>query len=127
MKEFKHITKSESIEFCGASCDLESGNYLIRKRTQKRLNAIQKILEAERAENPTDRQKEILEWHKVCSDYFYAKKNGYIDDDGKFFDIKWNATKNNVVEKIAICVFVLIMLSIIGYAAFQLFITLLFL
>ena len=46
MKEFKHITKSESIEFCGASCDLESGNYLIRKRTQERLNTIQEILEA---------------------------------------------------------------------------------
>lgn len=91
MKEFKHITKSESIEFCGASCDLESGNYLIRKRTQERLNAIQKILEAERAENPTDRQKEILEWHKVCSDYFYAKKNGYLDVEDHVINIKWKA------------------------------------
>ena len=88
MKEFKHITKSESIELCGASCDLESGNYLIRKRTQERLNTIQEILEAERAENQTDRQKEILEWQKVCTDYFYAKKNGYLDVDDHIIDIK---------------------------------------
>ena len=73
MKEFKHITKSESIELCDASCDLESGNYLIRERTQERLNTI----------------KEILEWHKVCSDYFYAKKNGYLDVEGNVVDIKW--------------------------------------
>lgn len=91
MKEFKHITKSESIELCGASCDLESGNYLIRKRTQERLNTIQEILEAERAENPTDRQKEILEWYKVCSDYFYAKKNGYLDVEDNVINIKWKA------------------------------------
>ena len=89
MKEFKHITKSESIELCDASCDLESGNYLIRERTQERLNTIKEILEAERTENPTDRQKEILEWYKVCSDYFYAKKNGYLDVEGNVVDIKW--------------------------------------
>ena len=89
MKEFKHITKSESIELCGASCDLESGNYLIRKRTQERLNAIHEILEAESAENPTDRQQEIMEWQKVCTDYFYAKKNGYLDVDDHIIDIKW--------------------------------------
>ena len=89
MKEFKHITKSESIELCGAFCDLESGNYLIRKRTQERLNTIQEILEAERTENPNDKQKEILEWQKVCTDYFYAKKNGYLDVEGHVIDIKW--------------------------------------
>ena len=89
MKKFKHITKSESIELCGASCDLESGNYLIRERTQERLNAIHEILEAERDENPTDRQKEILEWQKVCTDYFHAKKNGYIDVEDHIIDIKW--------------------------------------
>ena len=89
MKEFKHITKSESIELCGASCDLESGNYLIRERNQERLNTIQEILEAERAENPTDKQKEILEWQKVCTDYFYAKKNGYLDVEDHIIDINW--------------------------------------
>ena len=89
MKKFKHITKSESIELCGASCDLESGNYLLRKRTQERLNAIHEILEAESAENPTDTQKEIMEWQKVCTDYFYAKKNGYLDVEDHIIDINW--------------------------------------
>ena len=48
-----------------------------------------KILEYRKAYNIDERQKEIVEWHKVCSDYYYAKKKGYIDDDGKFFEIKW--------------------------------------
>lgn len=41
-------------------------------------------------------------------------------------EFKHITTKNNVVEKIAICIFALILLSIMGYAAFQLFIALLF-
>jgi len=89
MKVFEHITKSESIELCSASCDLETGNYLIRKRSQEKLNMIQEILEAKRAKHPNDRQKEILEWHKVCTDYSYAKKNGYLDVKGCVIHIKW--------------------------------------
>ena len=34
--------------------------------------------------DPTERQIEILEWKKVCSDHDYAKDNGYIDEDGHF-------------------------------------------
>ena len=45
------------------------------------------------------KQKEIVEWHKVCSDYYYAKKKGYIDDYGKFFEIKW---KDDIVENIEV-------------------------
>ena len=89
MKEFKYLTKKESEDFCCATNDLESGNYLIRRRSTDKLLILQELVDAINAKDPDERQKEIVEWYKVCSDYDYAKEKGYIDDDGKFFEIKW--------------------------------------
>lgn len=89
MKEFKYLTKSESLEFCGAVCDIETGNYLINKRPKERLHVIQELIEALNADNPNERQSEIIEWQKVCTDYFYAKENGYLDHNDRVADIQW--------------------------------------
>ena len=100
MKEFKYLTKKESEGLCYATTDLETGNYLIERRSNDKLLVIQELVDAINAKNPDERQKEIVEWHKVCSDYYYAKKKGYIDDDGKLFEIKWKDNKNNIVENV---------------------------
>jgi hypothetical protein len=36
-----------------------------------------------------ERQQEIVEWNAVCSDFNYAKNNGYLDENDHFLDIKW--------------------------------------
>ena len=89
MKEFKYLTKKDSENFCYATTALETGSYLLRRCSNDELHVIQELVEAINAKDPDERQKEIIEWNEVCSDYYYAKKKGYIDDDGKFFEIKW--------------------------------------
>jgi len=89
MKEFKYLTKKESDDFCYATTYLETGNYLIRKRSNNESHVIKELVDAINEKDPDERQKEIVEWNKVCSNYYYAKKKGYINDDGKFFAIKW--------------------------------------
>ena len=86
MISFKHINKEDREKYCQALSDLESGNHLIHYRDKGQLKAIHDIVKAERAEKPTKRQYEILEWIRVCSDYNYAKDNGYIDAKGHFID-----------------------------------------
>lgn len=82
MMKFKHLNEFDREKYCQASCDLESGNYLHYYRNVDELNSIQEVVEAENAIDPTDRQLEILEWVKVCSDYDYARENGYLDENG---------------------------------------------
>lgn len=77
MKDFKTITKNESYQLCAAFLTLETGSYLLRDSKDERI-LIHEIIEAESVENQTERQKEILELKKVCTDYFYAKENGYV-------------------------------------------------
>ena len=84
MIAFKYLTEQDRQRYCKASCDLETGHYLMTHRSNDELQAIQDIIDAENATDPTERQIEILEWKKVCSDHDYAKDNGYIDEDGHF-------------------------------------------
>ena len=84
MFKFECLDNDDRSIYCQASCDLESGNYLICYRTNDELQAIQDVIDARNAENPTQRQSEIIEWTKACSDYDYAKNNGYLDENGKF-------------------------------------------
>ena len=79
MTHFKQLTDADKIGLCSAICDLETGNYLIRPRTEMEIKYIQEILVAEHAKNPTERQKEIIEWRRACTDHEYAEANGYLD------------------------------------------------
>lgn len=88
MKDFKTITKNESYQLCAAFLTLETGSYLLRDSKDERI-LIHEIIEAESVENQTERQNEILEWKKVCTDYFYAKENGYVSESCSIANIKW--------------------------------------
>ena len=84
MIDFKHLDKDDRSRYCQAACDLESGNYLINYRDRSELLAIQDVIDARNTKNPTEKQLEILEWTKACSDYDYANEHGYLDENGKF-------------------------------------------
>lgn len=88
MKDFNTITKNESYQLCVAFLTLETGSYLLRDSKDERI-LIHEIIEAESVENQTERQNEILEWKKVCTDYFYAKENGYVGESCSIANIKW--------------------------------------
>ena len=88
MKDFNTITKNESYQLCAAFLTLETGSYLLRYSKEERF-LINEINESEKAKNPTERQKEILEWKNVCTDYLYAKENGYVDESCSIANIKW--------------------------------------
>ena len=93
MKDFKTITKNESYQLCSACLAIETGSYLLRNSNDERV-LIHEIIEAENAKNPTERQNEILEWKNVCTDYFYAKENGYVDESWNITNIKWKDDEN---------------------------------
>lgn len=92
MKYFNHLTKKDSENICQASCDLESGNYLIYQRTDERLQYINELIVAKYNAScgiADERQQEIVEWYTACSDFNYAKDNEYLDENDHFLDIKW--------------------------------------
>lgn len=93
MKEFKTITKKESSQLCATFLAIETGSYLLRDSKEERF-LINEINESENAENPTERQKEILEWKNVCTDYLFSKENGYIDEPWNIANIKWKDDEN---------------------------------
>lgn len=92
MKDFKTITKKESYQLCAACLAIETGSYLLRNSNDERV-LIHEIIEAENTKNPTERQKEILEWKTVCTDYLYAKEHGYIGESDSLVKIKWKDEK----------------------------------
>ena len=69
------MTQEEKTLFCQAACDIESGNYLIRQRTEKQLRAISETLEAlaTPSEKRTERQKAVVEEYRLNTNYEYAK------------------------------------------------------
>ena len=85
MKEFKHITKHESVLIGSAVQDLETGHHLLYQRSKSQFDMIREVVDAKKSENPDDRQKEILELMRIRTDYDYAKENDVLSDD----HIKW--------------------------------------
>lgn len=93
MKDFNTITKNESYQLCASFLTLETGSYLLRDSKDERV-LIHEIIEAENAKNPTERQKEILEWKTICTDYSYAKEHGYIGESDSLVKIRWKDDEN---------------------------------
>lgn len=82
-RKFVFLSEEDKKRFCSANCDLETGNFCIRPRTEYELKAIAELSQAYKAvgeDTATPMQKEIVEWAKICSDPQYAKENGYYDD-----------------------------------------------
>ena len=46
MKEFNYLTKKESEDLCYATTDLETGNYLVERRSNDKLLVIQELVDA---------------------------------------------------------------------------------
>ncbi len=72
------LTETEKQLICQAASDLESGNYLLRKRTDEQLTMIQEVSKAlNTPEQERDsRQVLICEEYRLCTDYEYAKSKG---------------------------------------------------
>ena len=76
------LTKREKELISQIACDLESGNHLIRPRNKEYRDFFREFLEVSNTKEPTERQKEILEYYKQCSDYFYWKN---LPDEKRMF------------------------------------------
>lgn len=70
------MTSEEKRLVARAGTDLETGNYLLCKRTEEELNMLSELCEAKDTpeNNRTERQKEIIEEYKLCTDYNYWSK-----------------------------------------------------
>jgi len=92
-KKFVFLDDDDKKRICAANYDLESGNFCIRPRSEDDLKAIAELSRAYKAVSEgtaTPTQREIVDWAKICSDYDYAKENGYIDDDPFFLRHKYS-------------------------------------
>ena len=76
------LTKREKELIENIACDLESGNHLIRPRSEEYWKFSEEFWDASNAKEPTEKQKEILEYYNQCSDYFYWKN---LPDEEKMF------------------------------------------
>ncbi len=81
----KYITEVEERLIEGIACDLQSGNHLLHPRDNKYWDMWNEMVEARKAEEnrtANERQKEMCEYERQCSDYFYWKK---LPEDKKLF------------------------------------------
>jgi hypothetical protein len=71
------LTQEEKELICGAACDLETGNHLIRYRSDKERAMIKELSEVLikqfHQHTLTPREEEILEVYHLCTDYEYAQ------------------------------------------------------
>lgn len=65
------LTRSDKDLISQIACDDETGNHLLRKRQEGYLEMRREIIDAERQKALTERQADILEYYKQCSDYDY--------------------------------------------------------
>ena len=73
-----HLTDEERTLVSQAAADLESGNHLLHERTEAEramLSELAVTLDTPKWER-NERQLEIAEVYKLCTDYDYAKKHG---------------------------------------------------
>ena len=78
------LTEREKNLICRAASDIESGNYLIRPRSYSELAMVDEVLATINTPDNgrSDRQKEIYEEYRRCTDYDYWKN---LPDDEKLF------------------------------------------
>ena len=81
----KYIGESEIRLIGQIACDLETGNHLLRPRSDDYREYWNKMVEARNAESngtADDKQKEMCEYERQCTDYFYWK---HLPSDKKLF------------------------------------------
>ena len=69
------MTELEKELICKAAMDLETGHHLLYERSGDEISMINEVLEtlATPIELMSDRQKEIYEEYRLCTDYNYWK------------------------------------------------------
>ena len=65
------LTKSEKVMLSLIACDNDSGNHLLRERSDEYWQMQKEWAEAAKAESPTEKQTMILEYVHQCTDYAY--------------------------------------------------------
>ena len=78
------LTEEEKKLICKAACNLESGRYLLRKMSpeeKKMMGEVCATLGKSEYKQPlSNREKEILEEYRLCTDYEYAQSIGNFDE-----------------------------------------------
>lgn len=85
----KHITSEEARLIERIAGDLQSGNHLLRPRDDKYWDFWNEMVTARNADidgTANEKQKEMCEYERQCSDYFYWKhlpqeKKLFIEED----------------------------------------------
>ena len=81
----KYIMEAEIALIERIACDLQTGNHLLRPRDEAYWEYWNKMVEARNNElngHADDKQKEMCEYERQCSDYFYWK---HLPNDKKLF------------------------------------------
>lgn len=76
------LTEREKELISQIACDLESGNHLIRPRSEEYWAFSNEFWEASNTKEPTEKQKQILEYYYQSTDYFYWNN---LPDEEKMF------------------------------------------
>lgn len=76
------LTKREKELISQIACDLQTGNHLLYPRSEEYLAFSREFADAHDASEPTEKQKEILEYYRQCTDYHYW--NNLPDRDKMF-------------------------------------------
>lgn len=78
------LTKNEKELVCQAACNLASGRYLLRKMSPEETKMMGEVCvtlgKSEDKQPLSDREKEILEEYRLCTDYEYAQLVGNSDE-----------------------------------------------
>lgn len=76
------LTEKEKELISQIVCDLETGNHLLRPRSEEYWAFSKEFAEAHMTQTPNEKQKEILEYYRQCTDYHYW--NNLPDRDKMF-------------------------------------------
>ena len=76
------LTEQEKEHLSRIGMDLETGNHFLFPRSREYWDFHRTFLEAMRSKEPTEKQKEIREYYKQCTNYDYWNN---LPDDEKLF------------------------------------------
>ena len=76
------LTEKEKSLISQIAYDMESGNHLIRPRSDEYWTFSREFYEAANAKVPTEKQNEMIEYYNQSTDYFYWNN---LPDEEKLF------------------------------------------
>ena len=76
------LTQREKELISKIGCDLQTGNHFLFPRTKEYWEFHKTMHDAVEAKEPTEKQKDILEYYRQCTDYYYWKN---LPDEEKMY------------------------------------------